>query len=119
MRDPKERLRDILNATAAIDRYRGRGRIANGLTLTLNALWRRGIFAERCNRWTDQAGYDTDTLRETFIPIPPLEEQRRIVAHLEAVQEKIRALKAAQAETEEELKRLEQAILDKAFRGEL
>jgi type I restriction enzyme S subunit len=35
------------------------------------------------------------------------------------VQEKIRALKEAQAQTETELKRLEQAILDKAFRGEL
>jgi type I restriction enzyme S subunit len=51
--------------------------------------------------------------------LPPLAEQRRIVAHLEGVQEKIRALRAAQAETEEELKRLEQAILDRAFKGEL
>lgn len=41
------------------------------------------------------------------------------MAHLEAVQERVRALKEAQAETEEELKRLEQAILDKAFWGEL
>jgi type I restriction enzyme S subunit len=55
----------------------------------------------------------------TLIPFPPLEEQRRIVAHLEAVQEKLRALRAVQAETEEELKRLEQAILDKAFQGGL
>jgi type I restriction enzyme S subunit len=53
------------------------------------------------------------------IPLPPLAEQRRIVAHLEGVREKIRALRAAQAETDEELKRLEQSILDKAFRGEL
>ncbi len=53
------------------------------------------------------------------IPLPPLPEQRRIVAHLEAVQERVRALKEAQAAVEAELKRLEQAILDKAFRGEL
>jgi type I restriction enzyme S subunit len=53
------------------------------------------------------------------IPLPPLAEQRRIVANLEGVQEKIRALRAAQAETDEALRRLEQAILDKAFRGEL
>jgi type I restriction enzyme S subunit len=53
------------------------------------------------------------------IPLPPLEEQRRLVAYLQDVQEKIRALKEAQAQTEAELKRLEQAILDKAFRGEL
>jgi type I restriction enzyme S subunit len=54
-----------------------------------------------------------------LVPLPPLSEQRRIVAHLEAVQERLRALKAAQAETDEKLKQLEQSILDKAFRGEL
>jgi type I restriction enzyme S subunit len=53
------------------------------------------------------------------IPLPPLEEQRRLVAYLQDVQEKIRNLKEVQAQTEAELKRLEQAILDKAFRGEL
>jgi type I restriction enzyme S subunit len=58
-------------------------------------------------------------LRKLPIPLPPLEEQRRIVAHLQEVQEKIKALKEAQGQTEAELKRLEQAILEKAFRGEL
>ncbi len=53
------------------------------------------------------------------IPLPPLEEQRRIVAHLEAVQEKVNVLKEIQATTDAELQRLEQAILDRAFRGEL
>jgi len=57
--------------------------------------------------------------KEKLIPLPPLSEQRRIVAHLEAVQEKLRALRAAQAETDEALRRLEQSILDKAFRGKL
>jgi type I restriction enzyme S subunit len=55
----------------------------------------------------------------TLIPLPPLEEQRRIVAYLDQVQRQVTALKRAQTETEGELKRLEQAILDKAFRGEL
>jgi type I restriction enzyme S subunit len=58
-------------------------------------------------------------LKSLPIPLPPLSEQRRIVAHLEAVQERLKALKEAQAATEAELKRLEQAILEKAFRGEL
>jgi len=60
-----------------------------------------------------------DALWNALIPLPPLEEQKRIVAHLQEVQEKIKALKEAQDQTEEKLKRLEQAILDKAFRGEL
>jgi type I restriction enzyme S subunit len=58
-------------------------------------------------------------MRSISIPLPPLDEQRQIVAHLEAVQEKVKALKEVQAATEAELQRLEQAILDRAFRGEL
>ena len=53
------------------------------------------------------------------IPSPPLPEQRRIVARLEAVRERMQALKKAQQETEARLKELERSILEKAFRGEL
>jgi type I restriction enzyme S subunit len=88
------------------------------IALVLLALWRQGFFANLCNKWIGQAGINTETLRSVLIPLPPLEEQRRIVAYFQDVQEKIRALKEAQAQTETELKRLEQAILDKAFRGE-
>lgn len=58
-------------------------------------------------------------LKAFLAPFPPIEEQRQIVAHLGAVHEKINALKEAQAATDAELQRLEQAVLDKAFRGEL
>ena len=60
-----------------------------------------------------------DTVLGALIPLPPVSEQRRIVAYLQEVQEKIKALKEAQVQTEAELTRLEQAILEKAFRGEL
>ncbi|WP_340690619.1 restriction endonuclease subunit S [Hydrogenobacter thermophilus] len=58
-------------------------------------------------------------LKEFLAPLPPLEEQRQIAAYLQSVQERIKALREAQSATEAELQRLEQAILDKAFRGEL
>ena len=54
-----------------------------------------------------------------LIPLPSLTEQHEIVAYLKRVYEKILFLKEAQAQTEAKLQSLEQAILDKAFRGEL
>ena len=70
-------------------------------------------------RGAAQPNMNARAIRGLVIPLPPLEEQRRIVAYLDQVQQQVTALKRAQAETEAELKRLEQAILDRAFRGEL
>ena len=53
------------------------------------------------------------------IPVPPLPEQRRIVAELDALQAEVDALKRLQAETAAELNALLPSILDKAFKGEL
>ncbi|MFQ5804028.1 MAG: restriction endonuclease subunit S [Candidatus Methylomirabilales bacterium] len=51
--------------------------------------------------------------------VPPINEQRRIVAYLDDVQAKVDALKQLQAETTAELDALLPSILDKAFKGEL
>jgi type I restriction enzyme S subunit len=53
------------------------------------------------------------------IPLPSLEEQRRIAAYLDDLQAKVDALKKLQAETATELDALLPSILDKAFKGEL
>ncbi len=53
------------------------------------------------------------------IPVPPLAEQRKIVAELDALQAKVDALKRLQAETAAELDALLPSILIKAFKGEL
>jgi type I restriction enzyme, S subunit len=53
------------------------------------------------------------------IPIPPLSEQKKIVARLDALAEKVRELQKLQSETAEDLKKLKQSILQKAFQGEL
>ena len=55
----------------------------------------------------------------TSLPLPPLSEQRRIVAGLDALQAEVDALKRLQAETAAELDALLPAILDRAFKGEL
>jgi type I restriction enzyme S subunit len=51
--------------------------------------------------------------------VPPLEEQRRLVAYLDGLQEQVSALRAAQAETEKELSALMPSVLDRAFKGKL
>lgn len=74
------------------------------------------------SEYVDNLAYPSFRLskvREILIPLPPLEEQRRIVARLDEVRERIQALKKAQEETEARLRDLERSILDKAFRGEL
>jgi type I restriction enzyme S subunit len=66
-----------------------------------------------------QGGINSEFINQVEIPLPPLEEQKRIVAHLQALQEKIKSLKESQTHTETKLKELENSILDKAFKGEL
>ncbi|WP_296201813.1 restriction endonuclease subunit S [uncultured Hyphomicrobium sp.] len=58
-------------------------------------------------------------IRAFPVPLPPLHEQRRIVAELDALQAMVDAVKGLQAETAAELDAMIPAILDKAFKGEL
>ena len=58
-------------------------------------------------------------LERMQIPVPPLEEQRRIVAYLDDLQAGVDALKQLQAQTQRELDALLPSVLDKAFKGEL
>jgi restriction endonuclease S subunit len=53
------------------------------------------------------------------IPIPPLNEQGRIIGYLDNLQAKIDSLKKLQSETAAELDALLPSILSRAFRGEL
>jgi restriction endonuclease S subunit len=53
------------------------------------------------------------------ISLPPLTEQKKIVAHLESISQKIKVVKELQNTTENELDVLERSILSKAFSGKL
>ncbi len=58
-------------------------------------------------------------ISSTVIQVPPLSEQRRIVADLDDLQRQMDSLKALQAETSAELDAFMPSVLDEAFRGEL
>lgn len=53
------------------------------------------------------------------IPLPSLEEQKKMVAYLDRIRENERSLKKFQQKTEEELEKLVPAVLDRAFKGKL
>lgn len=75
------------------------------LTFWLNHQWLKGVFANICNRWVGQTAVKNDKLLNLDFPLPPMPEQRQIVALLRgqmAALEKTRAaaqsrLKAALA----------------------
>ena len=64
-------------------------------------------------------GISGGNAKSFVVPVPPLVEQRRIVAELDALQAEVDALKRLQAETATELDALLPAILDHAFKGQL
>ena len=79
-------------------------------------------FVRECMNRATGAHYpavNDTSLRHIEIAVPPLPDQRRIVAELDALQAEVDRLKARQAETAAELDALLPAILDRAFKGEL
>lgn len=58
-------------------------------------------------------------LKELKILLPPLTEQKKIVAHLDSISQKVQEVKELQNTTQKELDVLERSILSKAFSGEL
>lgn len=68
---------------------------------------------------TAQPNLSMKTIRQLRLPVPPLNEQRRIVEYLDNLQSKVDDLKKLQAETQKKLDALMPSILDRAFKGEL
>ncbi len=90
------------------------------LTAYLNAPQTREALRARA---TGTAGnmpkVNAETVRSTVVRIPPIEEQRRIVAKLEALQARSRRARQALDAVPPLLERLRQSILAAAFRGDL
>lgn len=74
---------------------------------------------EDSQRTSGQTGVRKELLDDHIAYVPPLAEQRRIVAIIDHLQDKANALTTLQAETSAEFAALMPSILDKAFRREL
>jgi type I restriction enzyme S subunit len=76
-----------------------------------NLLWRRGFFANLCNRWIGQAGINTNVLKRLTIPFPPLDEQERIVAETDKLMQLCDEFEAHRQTKHESRVRLNTAVL--------
>jgi len=70
-------------------------------------------------RAVQQANINAKEISSLLIPLPPLSEQKKIVAYLDDLREKVEKLKQLQQKQLEELNELKNSILEKAFKGEL
>jgi type I restriction enzyme S subunit len=77
------------------------------LTLLRNS----GYFAQLCTRWINQAAVNTDTLKKQIIPLPPLAEQKRIVAKVDELMVLCDRLEAQQQERDKQHAALARASL--------
>lgn len=75
--------------------------------------------ATDCSTGTAQKTVPLSGLREIHIPVPTLAEQERIVAEIESRFERADALEAAVDRALNDAEKLKQAVLKKAFSGEL
>ncbi len=74
----------------------------------LNLYRKIGVFYRLCTNWNNQSGVGNDVLRKILIPLPRLDDQKRIVAHMNGTREKAEGLRqeafenvqAAKAEVE-------------------
>jgi type I restriction enzyme S subunit len=92
------------------------------LVLALRRLWAAGYFAERCNRWIGQAGFNSKKLTAVEIPLPhpdapsrSLETQRRIVARIEELFARIEEARRLRAAADEDAERLMKSALAEAL----
>ena len=89
------------------------------LTLWLHLLWVRRVFESICNRWIGQAAVQRDKLLNLEIPLPPLPKQKRVVSEMQKRTTISEHLKSVALIKINSLDAIPQAILKRAFRGEL
>ncbi len=93
--------------------------VPNLIVRYINSSLGREYMLKEKKQMTGQANVNSQKIKSIMIPLPPLPEQRRIVAYLDSLQVKVDELKRLQTETQMGLAELTPSILDRAFKGEL
>jgi type I restriction enzyme S subunit len=81
--------------------------------------WQKRTFESICNRWIGQSAVNNEKLLNLEIPLPPLAEQKRIVAILNDQMASAERLRAGLETQLAEINALPAALLRRAFNGEL
>ena len=79
----------------------------------------RGFFIEIANKSVNQSSINQKNLCSLSIPLPPLKEQRRIVAKIEELTAHSKRARAALEEVPTLIEQFKQSVLAAAFRGDL
>jgi type I restriction enzyme S subunit len=87
--------------------------------LALHSKWMDGYFGSICNNHVSQASISRAVLLQTPIALPPLAEQQRIVAKVEALLARVNAARQRLAKVPAILKRFRQSVLAAACSGRL
>jgi type I restriction enzyme S subunit len=86
-------------------------------------LWRWALaqyeITRAAGRGGNQAALNAQKVRELLIPIPPIEEQQEIVRRADAYLDAVAAVLGQIRSASRQVGRSSQAMLTKAFRGEL
>lgn len=82
-------------------------------------LWKREGFESLCKHWVNQSTIPKEKLLDIDVPLPPLNEQRRIVAKLEKLLAKVNACGDRLDKIPTILKRFRQSVLAAACSGRL
>jgi type I restriction enzyme, S subunit len=84
-----------------------------------SALGRKEIESRANGNQASMRNLSQKAFQDIIIPIPPIEEQHKIVRHIEDALDAIDSILTHKLATLEELNQLDRSILAKAFRGEL
>ena len=96
------------------------------LLFYIRGKWLRRDFERMCNKWINQAAFGGNKLKELKIPIPPLDEQKRILKILkntsiqfERISNLTKAIKNRDEQNKKFIDNIQSSILDSAFTGKL